>query len=225
MATKATTVDWERIEVLYRAGGMSVREIATEFCVSHTAIQKRATKGEWTRDLKAKVKAEADAKVARALVATEVATETKVTEKLTVEVEATVQARIRLAHRSDIATSRRLAMALLAELEHQTLSGDDYQHLGDLIISGAKDDGANPQRIQKLTESFERALSLSGRVKTMKDLADTLRILVDKEREAFGIADGNDDQKGKSAADAMKSFVVALRERGSGTIPIARSGR
>lgn len=39
----------------------------------------------------------------------------------------------------------------------------------------------------------------------------------------LGLYKEDNDQKGKSAAEAMKSFVVALRERGSGTIPIARS--
>ncbi|MEI7466109.1 MAG: hypothetical protein WCJ87_12245 [Burkholderiales bacterium] len=209
--------DWERIEVDYRAGAKSVREIAAEFGVSHTAIQKRAAKHEWTRDLKAKIKAEADAKVAKALVASEVAVETKVTETITIEVEARVQARIRLAHRADIATARRLAMALLAELEHQTLNADEFRQLGELMITMASDDGANPQRIQKLSEAFERAMSLAGRVKTMKDLADTLRILVDKEREAFGIG----DDAAKPASDfatELAAFIGRIHEEDSGKL-------
>jgi hypothetical protein len=39
---KKAAPDWERIEADYRAGLLSVREIAAAHGVSHTAIQKRA---------------------------------------------------------------------------------------------------------------------------------------------------------------------------------------
>lgn len=214
---KPAAVDWERIAVMYRAGVMSVREIASECGVSHTAINKRASKEGWVRDLNAKIKAEADAKVSRALVSKEVSAETKLTEKLTVEVEATVQARIRLTHRSDIASARTLAMSLLAELEHQTANGEDYERLGEMVIASATDEGSSPQRTQKLTEAFERALSLSGRVKTMKDLADTLRILIDKEREAFSI--GLDkDVPPSDPAETVAAFIGQLHQSGAGRL-------
>ena len=35
-------VDWEAVEGMYRAGLLSVREIARSQGISHTAIQKRA---------------------------------------------------------------------------------------------------------------------------------------------------------------------------------------
>jgi hypothetical protein len=39
----------------------------------------------------------------------------------------------------------------------------------------------------------------------MKDLSDTLRVLIDKEREAFGIGEG-----GAPAANSAESFVAFL---------------
>ena len=76
MTLTAKQPDWERIEQLYRAGLLSVREIAASCGVSHTAIQKKAKAGGWERDLKAKINAKADSLVAKAEVATKVATET-----------------------------------------------------------------------------------------------------------------------------------------------------
>ena len=43
--------DWERIEQLFRAGLLSVREIASACGVSHTAINKRSKAEGWDRDL------------------------------------------------------------------------------------------------------------------------------------------------------------------------------
>ena len=51
--------DWEAIESAYRAGVLSVRELAGKYGISHQAISKRAKKDGWERDLKAKVQAKA----------------------------------------------------------------------------------------------------------------------------------------------------------------------
>ncbi|MFJ7797182.1 hypothetical protein [Pseudomonas sp. NPDC096950] len=53
MATKQP--DRERIEQLFRAGLLSVREIASASGVSHTAIKERSKAKGWERDLEAKV--------------------------------------------------------------------------------------------------------------------------------------------------------------------------
>jgi hypothetical protein len=44
------TIDWERIEADYRAGLLSVREIAASQGVSHVAIAKRAKRDGWKRE-------------------------------------------------------------------------------------------------------------------------------------------------------------------------------
>ncbi len=49
-------IDWEAIEREYRAGQLSVRQIAKMFGVSDPAILKRAKRDGWTRDLAAKVR-------------------------------------------------------------------------------------------------------------------------------------------------------------------------
>ncbi|SPY77126.1 Uncharacterized conserved protein [Providencia rustigianii] len=67
--------DWEAIESAYRAGVMSIREIASQYEITHQAISKRAKKEGWERDLKAKVKARVENLVTKREVATLVASE------------------------------------------------------------------------------------------------------------------------------------------------------
>ena len=61
-------IDWEAVEREYRAGVRSLADIGTEFGVSAPGILKRAKKDGWVRDLSAKIKAKADAKVNESLV-------------------------------------------------------------------------------------------------------------------------------------------------------------
>lgn len=181
--TDKKPTDWERIEADYRAGLLSVREIAAANGVSHTAIQKRAKADGWSRDLGAKIKARADALVAKREVATQVAAERVETDRGLIEANAEVIANVRLGHRKDIAKGRSLAMTLLCELEAQTGDVESLQKLGELML--APDD----KGLDKLNELYMKVISLPGRTKTMKDLGDTLHKLIGLEREAYGIAE------------------------------------
>lgn len=49
--------DWTKIEADYRAGVKPLRQMASEHGISHVAINNRAKKNEWARDLAAKIKA------------------------------------------------------------------------------------------------------------------------------------------------------------------------
>lgn len=178
---KKGQVDWERVESLYRAGLLSVREIAAAHGVSHTAIQKRAKSDGWERDLTAKIKAKADSLVAKREVAKQVAAERAATDTAVVEANAEVIAGIRMAHRTDIARSRSLAMALLAELEAETGEVELYQQLGDLLR--APDENG----MDKLNDLYRKVIGLPSRVDSAKKLAESLRHLIGLEREAYGL--------------------------------------
>jgi hypothetical protein len=58
--------DWERIEGDYRAGLKTLRQIAGEHGITHTAVKKRADRDGWVRDLSAKIKARVDDLVSKA---------------------------------------------------------------------------------------------------------------------------------------------------------------
>jgi len=175
--------DWERIEADYRAGLLSVREIASSQGISHTAIQKRAKTEGWERDLAAKIKAKAEALVAKREVAKSVAMETAATERVIVEANAEVIAGVRMSHRQDIARARKLAMTLLEELEVETGNVDLFEELGEILRS--EDDKGQDKR----NDVYRKVISSAGRIDGMKKLAETLKVLISLEREAYGLAE------------------------------------
>ena len=110
--------DWEKIEADYRAGVLSLREIAAANPgVSHQAIAKRAKASNWDRDISAKIKARADSLVDKALVDSAVDSKKVATERQIVDANARAIADVRLAHRKDIARAKGIANSLLDELE------------------------------------------------------------------------------------------------------------
>lgn len=181
-------IDWERIEADYRAGLLSVREIAEANGISHTAIQKKAKDKNWERDLSAKIQAKADALVAKEEVASLVATERASNDKAIIEANAKVIADIRLAHRTDINRSRNLLMMLLGELEQTTGNLELFEQLAELLYdTGEESTEAQQQAQAKRIELFNRVLSTSSRADTIKKITDSLKTLIALEREAYSI--------------------------------------
>lgn len=175
----------------YRAGIRSLRDIGAEFGVSDVAIIKRAKRDEWTRDLKAKIQAKAEAKVSAAMVSTEVSALTKVAERQIVEANASKIADVQLAHRKDIQRKRSIVARLMDELEAQ-VGPENAELLADLGEMMRSPDDAGQD---KLNDLYRKIISLPERAKTAKTLAETLRITVDMERQAFGM-----DAKGADGA-------------------------
>ncbi|VXB24547.1 conserved hypothetical protein [Burkholderia sp. 8Y] len=204
---KKATPDWERIEADYRAGILSVREIAASQGISHVAIAKRAKRDGWDRDLAKRIQAKAEALVTTRTVTTEVTSEQAVTDRVIVEANAEVIANIRLAHRSDIARSRRLAMALLGELESVTENRELFEELGIMLRS--EDERGNDKR----NDLYQKVISMSGRVSNMKQLSETLKTLVGLEREAYGIT-GAHDGGGTEAPAGLDHFYAGSDEQG-----------
>ena len=180
-------IDWEKIELDYRSGVKSLREIASEQGVSDTAIRKRAKRDDWVRDLSAKIKAKADDLVRKEQVRSEVRTQNAISEKETIDANANLVASVRLSQRKDIQRSRKIAMSLFDELEHQVgiENVENLEKLGELLRS---DDDKGRDALNDL---YMKIISMPGRVKSMKDLSDTLKTLIALERQAFGLDDEN----------------------------------
>lgn len=173
--------DWEAIETAYRAGVLSVRELAGKYGISHQAISKRAKKDGWERDLKAKVQAKADALVAKREVARQVATESTISERQLIEATAEVIATVRMEHRGDIRRARELTNTLFDELAGECGDVAALEQLGELMRR--EDD----KGMDKLNDLYHKIISLPSRVKSMKDLSDSLKTLIGLEREAYSI--------------------------------------
>lgn len=175
------TPDWEAIESAYRAGVLSLREIASQHGISDTAIRKRAKKEEWTRDLAAKVKAKADDLVRKREVRAKVRSENQISERELVEATAEAIANVRMEHRGDIKRARELANLLFSELSAECTDVEALHKLGELML--------NPdyKGQDKLNDLYHKIISMPQRVKSMKDLSDTLKTLIGLEREAYSI--------------------------------------
>jgi hypothetical protein len=174
-------IDWERIEKDYRAGILSVREIAASHGITHGAINKRAKRDSWERDLAARIQAKADQLVSKQAVSSKVSADTKITDNLIIETNARVVADVRITHRTDINRYRNLAIALLDELEQQTGNLGDLSDLGVLLRS------ENDKGVDKLNDIYQAVISTPSRVDSVKKLAEVLRILIGLEREAYGM--------------------------------------
>ena len=174
--------NWMQIEVDYRSGIKTLRQIAEENGISHQAIDKRAKKEEWMRDLTVKIQAKADAAIAKAAVAKSVDKEKAATEREVVEANAELQYQIRISHRQHIQRVKTLLMALLGEAESQSDERQLYIQLGEMLTN--PDDDGN---VDKLSELYKKAMSLPQRVTVVKQVTETLATLIKLEREAFGI--------------------------------------
>ena len=193
--------DWEKIEADYRAGIKTLRQIAGEHGVSHVAINKRAKRDGWSRDLSAKIAAKADELVTKGAVTSAVTTESRISEREIIDANAQAIVSVRLSHRRDIQRSRRIAMALLEELEQQA-GGEQVamlEQLGELLRS--EDDRGQ----DKLNDLYRKIISLPGRAKTMKDLGESLRVLVTLERQAFGL-----DDKDQKPQDSLTTLLQTI---------------
>jgi AcrR family transcriptional regulator len=183
-----TAPDWERIEADYRAGILSTREIASACGVSHTAINKRAKKDGWVRDLKAKIQAKADELVSRRMVSTEVSSQKAATERQIIEANAERIAQVRGEHRGDIQRVRSLALNLLGELEGQSASLEDLATLGELLRN--PDEDGNDRR----NDLYLKIISTPSRIDSAKKVAETLKHAITMEREAYGLDDKKPEQ-------------------------------
>lgn len=193
--------DWEAIESAYRAGLMSIREIASQHGITHGAINKRAKRDGWERDLKAKIKAKADTLVSKREVSRQVSTETATNERILIEANAEVIANVRMEHRGDIRRARNIASSLFGELEAQCADVGALEQLGDLMFN-PDDKGQD-----KLNEIYHKVISMPGRVKSMKDLSDTLKTLIGLERQAYDIDGPAGDDTSKKLSDLMDDLA------------------
>lgn len=193
--------DWERIEVDYRAGIKTLREIAEEHGITHGAINKRAKRDGWVRDLTAKIKAKAEELVSKSLVSNEVSKERRILESDIVNTNALNNATIQINERKDVSKTRSIAMSLLAELESQVANKELYERLGELLES------PDDKGVDKLNEIYHKVISFGGRTDSMKKLSDTLKTLIDLERRVYKIDDSADEENKSQKVSVEVQFL------------------
>ena len=204
-------LDWDRIEADYRAGTKTIREIAGEHGITHSAILQQAKAKGWERNLRERVQARADrlltievtkrVKTGRSLVS-------KATEDEVVAANARAIADVVLGHREHAGRALTLVRGLFDEL------GAIGDHLPDFhrayeLLTTTPADGEELSAAEKkaIWSAIQRATGLEGRAGIAKTLADALGKLVAIERQAFnldaGVPEPPDPGKEQRAAKAL----------------------
>lgn len=161
--------DWEKIEAEYRAGQLSVREIARQHGVSHTLVNRKAKDEGWVRDLSAKVRQEVTARLVSADVSTDVSNPNV---RDTVRLAAERGVEVVRQHRATFARMHKIAHALLDAVEAK-VQGDTLNPAMALI--GEKETTAD------VLEKVQR----------------TVCKIVPLERQAFNLNGDSDEERGK----------------------------
>lgn len=206
MTDEKQAPDWDQIELDYRAGVKSLRQIASEQNVSEGAIRKRSKRDDWSRDLSKKIQAKADDLVRKETVRSEVRTKLTITEKDTIDANGQKQASIRITHRKDISRARSISMKLFDELELMVGAENVglLQQLGELLYS------PDDKGMDKLNDLYMKIINLPNRVKAIKELSDTMKTLVALERQAYGL-----EEKENTTADALTSLLESIAQGNS----------
>lgn len=186
--------DWEEVERLYRADLRTNAQLARDFGIHATTITRRAKKHGWKRDLKNRIKERANALVQ------ERAVKSLASDDQTIEENAQITANVRLAHRQDIGTARKLSMTLLDDLQAQ-IGIDNRARLEDLFVAALQAEVVDASQL----EAYERVTSLANHVRIMKELADTMTKLVTLERQAYGL-----DDVDSSPVDALTTLLHSI---------------
>ncbi|EIK96066.1 hypothetical protein PMM47T1_13940 [Pseudomonas sp. M47T1] len=189
--------DWERVELDYRAGIMTLREMGALHGVSEGAIRKRAKRDSWSRDLNAKIKQRADELVRKEEVRKVVRTEERVSEVRQVEIGAELLKGVKQGQRNRITRATALTEKLTEELEAITDNRELFEQLGELLH--------NPDDA-RLSEAYHKVIGLQGRVKMSKELAETMKTLMAMECQAFGLTD---DPSEESYEDRLARLMGA----------------
>lgn len=187
-------LDWRAIELDYRAGIKTLRQIAGEHGLTHGAINKHAKAAGWSRDLNARIAALAQAKVAKA-----VSTESIATENALVDEASDLVASAILGQRRDVGRARGVVRRLFGELEGLMDNVTDLEQMANIL---ADDDGGAMQDL------LRKVTALPSKTDVAKKLSESLRVLVELERKVLRIKDEAEQQT------SIEDILLALDRAG-----------
>ena len=193
MAAKAKVVDWASVEADYRAGTLTDRANGAKHGISHGAVQQRAKRDGWTKDLSKRIAAAREAKVAKLAVAKQPSQIDLATEKQVVDANANLQTGVIIRQRKDIQGLMETIGALAGELG--ALTNTELQDALDVIQNEKLEEATTETRKTALMKAYGAAMALGSRAGAGRQLAAALSTLIDKERQAFGIDKESGDRK------------------------------
>src|ERR1700722_16688701 len=141
--TERKIVDWEAIEREYRAGQLSVREIARTSGVTETAIRKHAKADGWTRALAEKVREAVREKLVRSDGSQSGSQSPRDAE--IIDMAAARGVEVVRQHRATLSRAHRIVADLLEELQSESDNKDEIEE-GILVEIGGRQDLGSTQR-------------------------------------------------------------------------------
>lgn len=165
-------IDWEAIEREYRAGQLSVREIARRLGVTEAAIRSRAKREDWPRDLSQQVRERVRSELVRSDVRSDVRSESA---REAVRTAAARGVEVVRQHRTRAANAQRVVAGLLAELDATAACLPEIEAEIDSTSTG----------LAKI--NAKQAISVGNRAKAAQALAQAMSTLTNIERVAFSL--------------------------------------
>lgn len=202
-AKKART-DWEAVERDYRAGKLTLREMATKHGCTNGRICQVSKEKNWTRgDLQEVVRKATQAALIEQDLSTEVS---RVKQGLSDTVAAAVELnkQVILQHRGDLKSTRNVMIDMLTELATTTKSADQLEAMFESLT----DELTGPAKMAA-AQQFRDFMRLHTRIGSVHKLADALKKVQELERKAFNL---DDDSKGGSSGyeDALEDVISEI---------------
>ena len=191
---RLTAAQWLEIQALYVAGVETLKGIGQKYGVSAASIAQMASRKGWERDAHGKAK----------LLAQEKINDELGKNTLTPSIIEAIADKIVLIdekHKVEISRARSIAQSLLDELEAISgLEGDaNLQELGEIVLSGC------PMRLK---HAYNKVIGLNNKVGLIKTLTDTLKTLVQLEREVYNIGHNDGDKVEDALANVLNSIAT-----------------
>lgn len=189
--------DWEAIERAYRAGSLSIRNIAERHGVSDTAVRKKAKALGWARDLSDQVRKEVRSKLVRGEVRNDQGANCELDAEI-IEEAAEEGARVVRSHRRDIRKATILANLLMDDLMTTIQRREEIE---EDIDAETSEDNNGMRRASMLA-----AVGLPSNSKTLFQLSSAMKNLQVLERQAYSL----DEKEKTDEADELSKMMDEL---------------
>lgn len=201
---KRIRADWDAIERDYRTDKFTLRELAAKYNVTHTTISRRAEKLGWTKDLTDAIRQATNARLVQQSVQQQ-CTSAHQNATDTVLIAAEVNVQIIQGHRRGLQRLTAIKERLLDQIEQAAAL---MPELSEVIEMVRKED---EKGIDKANDALRKAMARSGLTDDLKKLAEVDEKVRKGEREAYGIASGEDEpETPKKPKRVTLEFVDAV---------------
>jgi hypothetical protein len=196
-------VDWGVIEPDWRAGVLSVQQLATNYTektgvsVTKAAVSKHFTKLGIPRNLKERIINKAESMVAAAMVSGKVDAETLASEADIINVNALGVAEVMMSHRQAAAQTSEIGRILKNDLLAMVSNRKLMEQLGEIMAS-PDESGADKQN-----EVYRKVISFPGLVDSYKKLVDAEEKANANARRSWNIRDDDTPEGDNKSAPTV----------------------